>query len=91
MGTTGSSDRVAMNAALPDIISRVREYATVPIAVGFGVANRSHFDAVEDAGADAVVIGSRLVSIIQNAPAGQLPKIVESARKDSRVGCVHQQ
>ncbi|KAJ7709645.1 tryptophan synthetase [Mycena rosella] len=77
MGTTGSSDKVGMNAALPDIISRVREYTTVPLAVGFGVANRSHFETVADAGADAVVVGSRLVSIIQSAPAGQIPKFVE--------------
>ncbi|KAJ7272033.1 tryptophan synthase beta subunit-like PLP-dependent enzyme [Mycena haematopus] len=77
MGTTGSSDKVEMNAALPDIISRVRQYATVPIAVGFGVANRSHFDAVADAGADGVVIGTRIVKIIQGAPAGQISKSVE--------------
>jgi tryptophan synthase len=78
MGTTGSSEKVAMNAALPDIIARVRQYATVPIAVGFGVANRGHFDTVADAGADGVVIGSRLVSIIQSAPAGQIPQSVEA-------------
>ncbi|KAJ7745019.1 bifunctional tryptophan synthase TRP1 [Mycena maculata] len=78
MGTTGSSDKVGMNAALPDIISRVREHAKVPIAVGFGVANRGHFDTVADAGADGVVIGSRLVSVIQNAPAGQIAASVEA-------------
>ncbi|KAK7037939.1 tryptophan synthase [Favolaschia claudopus] len=78
MGTTGSSDKVAMNAALPDIISRVRQYATVPIAVGFGVANRGHFDTVADAGADGVVIGSRIVRIIQNAPAAQISQSVEA-------------
>jgi len=77
MGTTGSSDNVAMNKALPDIIARVRQYATVPIAVGFGVANRSHFNAVTDAGADGVVIGSKLVSIIKNAPQSEVAKNVE--------------
>src|SRR6266508_6239920 len=77
MGTTGSSDKVARNKALPDIISRVRQYATVPIAVGFGVANRSHFNTVTDAGADGVVIGSKLVSIIKNAPQGEVAKRVE--------------
>ncbi|KAJ8079101.1 bifunctional tryptophan synthase trp1 [Marasmius tenuissimus] len=71
MGTTGSSEGVAMNNALPDIISRVKEYATVPLAVGFGVANRGHFDFVADAGAEGVVIGSRLVSVIKNSPPGQ--------------------
>jgi len=78
MGTTGSSDKVAMNAALPDIISRVRQYATVPVAVGFGVANRGHFDYVADAGADGVVIGSRLVTVIKNAPPDQIVQEVES-------------
>jgi len=77
MGTTGSSDNVAMNKALPDIIARVRQYATVPIAVGFGVANRSHFNTVTDAGADGVVIGSKLVSIIKNAPQSEVAKHVE--------------
>jgi len=77
MGTTGSSEKVAMNNALPDIIARVREYATVPLAVGFGVANRAHFDTVADAGADAVVIGSRLVSVIKRAPPGDVAKHVE--------------
>ncbi|KAH8827056.1 tryptophan synthase beta subunit-like PLP-dependent enzyme [Flagelloscypha sp. PMI_526] len=77
MGTTGSSDHVAMNVELPDIISRVRKYATVPIAVGFGVANRTHFQAVADAGADAVVIGTRIVNIVKAAPQGQEPQILE--------------
>ncbi|KDR73575.1 hypothetical protein GALMADRAFT_251317 [Galerina marginata CBS 339.88] len=78
MGTTGSSDSTAMNKALPDIIARVRQYATVPLAVGFGVANRTHFDTVADAGADGVVIGSRIVSVIKNAPQGEVAKHIEA-------------
>jgi tryptophan synthase len=78
MGTTGSSAKVAINAALPEIISRVKEYATVPVAVGFGVATRDHFDAVSDAGADGVVIGSRLVSILQAAPKDQIAQLVQA-------------
>jgi tryptophan synthase len=61
-----------MNAALPDILARVRQYATVPLAVGFGVATREHFEVVADAGADGVVIGSRLVSVIKEAPLDQI-------------------
>ena len=78
MGTTGSSDAGKLNTALPDIIARVREYANVPLAVGFGVATRQHFDVVADAGADGVVIGSRLVSVIKNSPEGQVAKNVET-------------
>ncbi|KAF9532151.1 bifunctional tryptophan synthase TRP1 [Crepidotus variabilis] len=78
MGTTGSSDKVAINSALPDIIARVRQYANVPLAVGFGVANRSHFDTVADAGADGVVVGSRLVNVMKAAPLGESAKHVEA-------------
>lgn len=76
MGTTGSSAEVAMNQALPHLLSRVREFTLVPLAVGFGVATRHHFEVVADAGADGVVIGSRLVSVIKSAPAGKLADTV---------------
>ena len=82
MGTTGSSENVAMNNALPDIISRVREYATVPVAVGFGVATRKHFNVVANAGADGVVIGSRLVKVIRDAPKGLIAESVEQYCQD---------
>ena len=78
MGTTGSSEKVAINSALPDIIARVREYATVPIAVGFGVATREHFKTVADAGADGVVLGSRLVAVIKNSAKGEAPRNVQA-------------
>jgi tryptophan synthase len=78
MGTTGSSDKIGMNSALPDIIARVREYAKVPIAVGFGVATRDHVNVVYDAGADGVVVGSKLVSIIKNAQKGKAADEVQS-------------
>ena len=78
MGVTGSSDKIAMNKSLPEIVSRVREYATVPIAVGFGVATRDHFNVVVDAGADGVVVGSRLVSVMRDSPRGEVAKKVEA-------------
>ncbi|KAH7926646.1 tryptophan synthase [Leucogyrophana mollusca] len=78
MGTTGSSIGGTVNTELPDIIARVREYTSVPLAVGFGVATRAHFDTVADAGADGVVIGSRLVSVIKEAPQDQVPSTVEA-------------
>ncbi|PIL24494.1 hypothetical protein GSI_14249 [Ganoderma sinense ZZ0214-1] len=77
MGTTGSSVTGTMNSALPDLIARVRDFTDVPLAVGFGVATRAHFDLVADAGADGVVIGSRLIAVIKSAPEGQVPKKVE--------------
>nr|AWK77754.1 tryptophan synthase [Psilocybe cubensis] len=78
MGTTGSSEKVAMNNALPTIIDRIREYAEVPLAVGFGVATRAHFNYVADSGADGVVIGTKLVNVIKESPQGEAPKNVEA-------------
>ena len=77
MGTTGSSDSGTMNSALPDLISRVRDYTDLPLAVGFGVATRAHFDLVADAGADGVVIGSRIISVIKSAAQVQVAQKVE--------------
>ncbi|KAL1750152.1 tryptophan synthase beta subunit-like PLP-dependent enzyme [Schizophyllum commune] len=77
MGTTGSSDAVAINAELPAIIARVRQYVTVPVAVGFGVSTRAHFDTVADAGADGVVIGSRIVQVIKGAPTSDIATPIE--------------
>jgi tryptophan synthase len=78
MGTTGSTKGGEVNIELPDIIARVRQYATVPLAVGFGVATRQHFDTVAAAGADGVVIGSRLVEVIRDAPEGKVAPEVEA-------------
>ena len=78
MGVTGSSDKIAMNKTLPELVSRVREYTIFPIAVGFGVATRDHFNAVVNAGADGVVVGSRLISVIRDSLRGEIVKNVEA-------------
>lgn len=87
MGTTGSSTSEELNAALPSIITRVRQYAKVPLAVGFGVATRAHFETVSDAGAEGVVIGSRLVAVINDSPPKEIASRVEAyCREISRKG-----
>jgi tryptophan synthase len=95
MGTTGSSASGSMNAALPSIISRGRQYATVPLAVGFGVATREHFNFVVRAGADAVVLGSRIVSVIKESPKDEIFQRVERCCReicgDDAQGRIHLQ
>ncbi|KAF9220092.1 tryptophan synthase [Gyrodon lividus] len=78
MGTTGSSVKGLINSELPDIIARIRKHTTVPLAVGFGVATRAHFDAVVEAGADGVVVGSRLVTLMKQSPIDEVPQAVEN-------------
>lgn len=77
MGTTGSSAHTAINKLLPEIVSRIRDYTDIPLAVGFGVATREHFETVQNAGADGVVIGSRIVSVIKDSPVNDVLKNVQ--------------
>jgi tryptophan synthase len=77
MGTTGSSDQAQLNQELPNLVSRVRQNSSAYLAVGFGVSNRAHFDYVAQAGADGVVVGSKIVSVVKSASANEIPKKVE--------------
>jgi tryptophan synthase alpha chain len=58
-GTTGERDRV--DGSLAALIERVAAHTQVPVAVGFGIAEPAHAAAAAEAGADGVIIGSRLV------------------------------
>ena len=68
MGTTGSQTSVSSN--LDNLVARVRKYTKdTPIAVGFGVATRQHFESVGSL-ADGVVIGSKIVTLCGQAAKG---------------------
>jgi tryptophan synthase alpha chain len=56
-GTTGERDAVDASA----VIERARAHTEVPVALGFGIARPGHAVAAADAGADGVIVGSRLV------------------------------
>ncbi len=58
-GTTG--ERTALSETFGPRIARARAHTTVPVALGFGIATPDHARQAADAGADGVIIGSRLV------------------------------
>lgn len=58
-GTTG--ERAGLDGNLERIIARAREATAVPVAVGFGIGTPEQAAAAADAGADGVIIGTRLV------------------------------
>ena len=64
-GVTG--ERAALPPALDEVVQRAREAADVPIAVGFGVGTPEQAAAVGEI-ADGVIIGSRLVRAVAEAP-----------------------
>ncbi|AAW41157.1 tryptophan synthase, putative [Cryptococcus deneoformans JEC21] len=78
MGVTGSSSSENISASLPELVKRIRTFTTIPLAVGFGIDNRTHFDYVTSSGADAVVVGSKIIKLIfEHADDGLAPKVVE--------------
>ena len=56
-GTTG--ERTQLDAGA--LLGRVRAHASVPVALGFGIATGEQAAAAAAAGADGVIVGSRLV------------------------------
>jgi tryptophan synthase alpha chain len=58
-GTTG--ERSSIEEALPGLVERARAHTSVPVAVGFGIGTPEQAQTVADAGADGVIVGSRLV------------------------------
>lgn len=71
MGTTGASSSVS--TALPDLLERIQQNlpdSNIPLAVGFGVSTPDHFVEIGEL-ADGVVIGSKLVQILKEAPDGE--------------------
>ncbi|BGO95541.1 hypothetical protein NBRC10512_007799 [Rhodotorula toruloides] len=66
MGPTGVSDSIS--ALLSPLLCRIRSVLDrpLPLAVGFGVTTRAHFEEVGRS-AEGVVMGSQLVAVIQDS------------------------
>ncbi|RKP13865.1 tryptophan synthase [Piptocephalis cylindrospora] len=62
MGVTGVS-KDGVNKALPDLLTRIRQYTPIPLGVGFGVATREDYTKVANL-ADGVIIGSQIIHVI---------------------------
>jgi len=74
-GVTGARDDVPEE--LPDLVGRVKQRATIPVCVGFGVSRPEHVRQIGSF-ADGVVVGSALVDLI--ARIGDSPRLVEEVR-----------
>ncbi len=58
-GTTGEREGIAPGVG--DVVARAKASTSVPVAVGFGISTPEQAAGTADAGADGVIIGSRLV------------------------------
>lgn len=66
MGATGSTG--SLSAGIEALLTRVRKYCKdTPLAVGFGVSTRAHFEQLAPV-ANGVVVGSYLIQLVADAP-----------------------
>ncbi len=73
VGITGTQQTVAGDAS--ELVGRLRKFTKLPIAVGFGISNAEHVKAVGEF-ADAAVIGSALVGLIEKTPKEEAANVV---------------
>jgi tryptophan synthase alpha chain len=64
-GTTG--ERAALSDALAALLARTASHTDLPVAVGFGISTPEQALAAARAGADGVIVGSRLVRAADEA------------------------
>ncbi len=68
VGITGTQTSLESDAE--SLVRRLRQFTTKPIAVGFGISNAAHVAAVGTF-ADAAIVGSAIVQLIEQAPPGK--------------------
>jgi tryptophan synthase alpha chain len=66
IGTTG--ERGTMGDLLAKVVNRAAAHVDVPVAVGFGIGTPEQARAAAQAGADGVIVGSRLVRAAGQEP-----------------------
>jgi tryptophan synthase alpha chain len=73
IGITGAQQDLASDARR--LVDRLRHFTRLPIAVGFGISTPEHVAAVGEF-ADAAVIGTAIVALIEKAGPAQAPAAV---------------
>ncbi len=65
VGTTGERD--ALERQFGDVVARAKASTEVPVALGFGIGTPAQARQAADAGADGVIVGTRLVRAASEA------------------------
>jgi tryptophan synthase alpha chain len=64
LGVTGSREKVS--DVVEGLVGKLKKLTNVPVCVGFGISKAEHAAAVASAGADGVIIGSKIVQLIED-------------------------
>ena len=73
VGITGTQQSLTSDAE--SLVARIRRWSTLPVAVGFGISNSEHVAQVTGF-ADAAVVGSAIVEMIEGSTAETAPGAV---------------
>jgi tryptophan synthase alpha chain len=73
VGITGTQQNLTSDAA--SLVARIRRWTTLPVAVGFGISNSEHVAQVGKF-ADAAVVGSAIVELIERSTPQSAPGAV---------------
>jgi tryptophan synthase alpha chain len=76
---SGSLDTGAVEAMLP----RIRQHVSIPVGVGFGIRDAATARAISRV-ADAVVIGSRIIQLIDDQPRDQVAGTAQAFLREIR-------
>ena len=63
LGVTGSRDE--LSDTVEGLVGKLKSLTSVPVCVGFGISKPEHVAATAAAGADGVIIGSKIVGLIE--------------------------
>lgn len=76
VGTTG--ERRALGERFAEVVARAKASTDAPVALGFGISTPEHARQAADAGADGVIVGTRLVRAAGEAeePASAVGSVV---------------
>jgi tryptophan synthase alpha chain len=77
-GVTG--ERQQMSSDARGLVKRIRQFSKLPVAVGFGISTPAQFAAVGKF-ADAAVVGSAIVHLIEQNPAREAESVAEFIRQ----------
>jgi len=73
VGITGKQQSMTSDAAA--LVARIRRWSELPVAVGFGISNAEHVAQVAEF-ADAAVVGSAIVELIERSAPDKAPEAV---------------
>jgi tryptophan synthase alpha chain len=63
LGVTGSREK--LSDTVEGLVGKLKKLTSVPVCVGFGISKAEHAATVGHSGADGVIIGSKIVQLIE--------------------------